>query len=155
MENQRGIFILTAFKKILENLIYNDKYASIDEHMSESNIGGRRNRTSSDHLFVAHGIINSVINGDEDCVDFLVYDVKKAFDKLNLQDTMNDLYDTIAQEERDDKIALLFEANKENQVAINTPVGRTQSINLKELVQQGGKLRPILWQNSIKNVGKK
>ena len=72
--------------------------------MSESNIGGRKGRTSRDHPFVANGIINSVINGEEECIDFLVYDVKKAFDKLNLQESMNDLYDTITPDKRDDKL---------------------------------------------------
>ena len=80
MENQRGIFILTSFKKVVENLIYNDKYEAIDKGMSESNIGGRKGRTSRDHLFIANGIINSVINGEEESVDFLVYNIKKAFD---------------------------------------------------------------------------
>ena len=51
---------------------------------------------------------------------------------------MNDLYDIITINERDDKIALLFEVNNKNLVAVNTPVGATERIMIRKLVQQGG-----------------
>ena len=34
MNNERGIFILTALKKILDKLIYVEKYDGIDKNMS-------------------------------------------------------------------------------------------------------------------------
>ena len=44
LDNDRGIFIITVMKKILDKLIYVDKYDDIDNNMSESNIGARKNR---------------------------------------------------------------------------------------------------------------
>ena len=61
LENDRGIFILTVLRKILDKLLYNDNYDSIDQNMSESNIGARKRRNIRDHLFVIYGIINSVL----------------------------------------------------------------------------------------------
>ena len=91
LNSERGIFILTSLKRILDKQIYVDKYSSIDENMSDSNIGARRGRNIKNHLFMIYGIINSVVRGNEDCVDIQNYNIKKAFDGLWLED----VYDTL------------------------------------------------------------
>ena len=92
LNNDRGIFILTVLKKILDKLIYSDFCVDIDRNMSDSNIGARRRRNIKDHLFIIHGIINSVVRGDEECVDIQIYDLEKAFDALWLTDCLNDVF---------------------------------------------------------------
>ena len=72
-----------------------------------------------------------------------------------IDDSMNYLYDTLTPDERDDKIALLFEVNNENLVAVNTPFGTTERKVVKKLVQQGGKFGPTLCSNTMDSVGKK
>ena len=94
LESDRGLFILPVFKKVFDKLIYQEKYPFIDEKMSDSNIGARRGKNIKNHLFIVYGIINSVLNGDIACIDIQVYDLIKAFDRLWLQDVMNDLYDS-------------------------------------------------------------
>ena len=64
MNNERGIFILTALKKILDKLIYIEKYGDIDKNMSDSNIGARKQRNIKNHLFIIYGKINSVVKGN-------------------------------------------------------------------------------------------
>ena len=155
MNNERGIFILTALKKILDKLIYVEKYDGIDKNMSDSNIGARRGRNIKNHLFIIYGIINSVVKGTESCIDLQIYDLEKAFDALWLEDCMNDLYDTIEEEERDEKIALLYKSNEENLVAVNTAVGITNRINMPTIVQQGGTWGPCLCSNTVDQIGKK
>ena len=54
-------------KKILDRLIYVDNYDDIDKKMSDSNIGARKQRNIKDHLLIIHGVINSVIRGNEEC----------------------------------------------------------------------------------------
>ena len=93
MDSDRGIFLLTILKKILDKLIYNDNYKNIDQNMSDSNIGSRKRRNAKDHLFIIHGVINSVIRGKEDPIDLQIYDLEKAFDALWLEDCLNDLFD--------------------------------------------------------------
>ena len=95
MNNERGIFILSALKKILDKLIYFDKFEEIDSNMFNSNIGARKGRNIKDHLFLIYGIINSVIRGNEPCIDIQIYDLEKAFDALWLEDCMNDVFDTL------------------------------------------------------------
>ena len=155
MDSERGIFILTSLKRILDKLLYFDNFGDIDKNMSDSNIGARRNRSIKDHLFMIYGIINSVVRGKEDCVDIQIYDIEKAFDALWLIDCLNDVYDSLPLSKRNDKLALLFEANKRNMVAVNTAVGMTERINIPDIVQQGGTWGPGLCSNSVDTLGKK
>ena len=155
LDNDRGIFILTALKKILDNLIYIDKFEDIDKNMSDSNIGARKGKNVKNHLFIIYGIINSVIKGNEPCIDIQIYDLVKAFDALWLEDCMIDAYDTLSSSKRDEKLALLFESNRDNLVAVNTAVGITSRINIPKIVQQGGTWGPCLCSNSVDTLGKK
>lgn len=84
LENDRGIFIQTVLKKVLDKLIYAGNIDTIDQAMSDSNIGARKQRNIRDHLFILYAVINSVIKGGEECIDIQVCDIQKAF---------NDLYD--------------------------------------------------------------
>ena len=155
MDNERGIFILSSMKKILDKLIYIEKFEDIDKNMSNSNIGARKGRNVKAHLFLIYGIINSVIRGDEPCIDVQIYDLVKAFDSLWLEDCMIDAYDSLEKENRDDKVSLLYESSKENLVAINTAVGQTKRISMPRIVQQGGTWGPLLCSNTVDTIGKK
>ena len=155
MNNDRGIFILTVLKKILDKLIYNDNYEDIDKNMSDSNVGARKRRNIKDHLLIVHGVINSVIRGNEPCVDIQIYDLEKAFDALWLEDCLNDVFDNISEQNRNDKISLLYESNKTNMVAVKTAVGMTKRVNMPSIVQQGGTWGSLLCSNSIDTLGKK
>ena len=155
LDNDRGIFILTVMKKILDKLIYVDKYDDIDKNMTDSNIGARKNRNIKDHLLIIHGIINSVVRGNEDCIDVQIYDLEKAFDALWLEDVLNDAFDSLEEKSRDDKISLLYEANRNNLVAVKTGVGLTKRVNIPNIVQQGGTWGPLSCSNSIDTIGKK
>ena len=155
LNNDRGIFLLTVLKKVLDKLIYNDSYADIDQNMTDSNIGSRKKRNIKDHLLIIHGIINSVIKGKEDPIDIQIYDLEKAFDAMWLEDCLNDVYDNLNQENRNDKISLLYESNRVNMIAVNTAVGLTDRVNIPTVVQQGGISGSILCSNSIDMIGKK
>ena len=108
-----------------------------------------------DHLLIIHGIINSVVNGNEDCIDLQIYDLEKAFDGLWLEDCLNDIYDNTPKENRNDKISLLYESNRKNLVAVKTAAGMTDRVNIPTIVQQGGTWGPLLCSNSVDTLGKK
>ena len=155
MNSERGIFILTSLKRILDKLLYFDNYDDIDYNMSDSNIGARKDRNIKNHLFMIYGIINSVIRGKEECIDIQIYDIIKAFDGLWLEDCLNDVYDSVSPTKRNDKLAVLYEANKKNLVAVKTAVGMTERIDIPNIVQQGGTWGPGLCSNSVDKLGKK
>ena len=45
LANDRGIFLLSILRKVLDKLVYNEKYPDKDLAMSVSNIGARKNKT--------------------------------------------------------------------------------------------------------------
>ena len=154
LDSDRGIFVISILKRLIDRMIYNDKYDHIESNMSDSNIGGRRNMNIKNHLFIIHGIINAVIQGDALPIDIQIYDIVKAFDILWLEDCMNDLIDTIPASQQDDKMALLYEGNQHNMVAINTAVGQTERVDIERIVMQGGTWGPIKCSNTIDKIGK-
>ena len=68
----------------------------------------------------------------------MIYDLVQAFDSLWLIDCMNDMYDILPGHKHDKKLALVYELNRRNLVAVNTPVGLTERIEIPDIVQQGG-----------------
>ena len=72
-----------------------------------------------------------------------------------LEDCLNDLVDTLPEEDRDDKVALLHETNQVNMVAVKTAAGLTQRENIPNIVQQGGTWGSMLCSNSVDTLGKK
>ena len=98
----------------------------------------RRRRNIKDHLLIIHGVINSVIRGEEECIDIQIYDIEKVCHAMWLEDCMNDIVDTLPKDKQNDKISLLYESNKSNLVAVKTASGLTERVNIPCLVQQGG-----------------
>ena len=154
LESDRGIFGLSVFRKIIDKLIYKEKYPLIDEEMTDSNIGARQKRNIKNHLFIVYAVINSVLRGESECIDINIYDLIKAFDVLWLADSMNDLWDILPARARDDKLGLIYETSRTNLVAVNTAVGQTERTNIPEITAQGGTWGPMLCSNSIDTVGK-
>ena len=91
--NYRGVFRVTVFRSILDRLVYNDAYETIDKHLTDGNVGARRERNIRDNIFVVGAVIKSVINVGEDPIQIQVMDVEKCFDKLWLESTTNALYE--------------------------------------------------------------
>ena len=82
ISNERGIFNLSKVRSILDKLLYSDIYEGVDQNMSFSNCGGRKDRNIRDHLFVVYACINDVINGSGESFDIQGYDVMKCFDEM-------------------------------------------------------------------------
>ena len=154
LSNDRGIFILSILRKIMDKVLYAHFYPSLDTAMSDSNIGARKKRNVRNHLFMVYGIINDVVRNGIEQVDILIYDLVQAFDSLWLHDCLNDIYDLLPDSKRDRKLALVYQTNRHNLVAVNTPVGLTERIDTPEIVQQGGGWGPIECSVSIDKIGR-
>ena len=83
MNNYRGVFRVSVLRSILDRLIYNDCYHTIDDNISDQNVGARKYRNIRDNIFVLGSVINSVIHGNEHPIQIQVKvgDVDKCFDK--------------------------------------------------------------------------
>ena len=126
----RGIFRVPIFRTILDRLIYNDQYEVIDEALSDSNVGARKNRNVRDNIFVLNAITNSVINGNSEPIDIQVFDIEKCFDALWVQECINDVYETGFD---NDKLPLLFSENQHAKIAVKTPTGISKRVSIRNM----------------------
>ena len=140
LENERGIFMLNLVRKIKDKMILNDVYEDIDANMSDSQVGGRSKRGIIDHLFIVYSVINSVAQKESAPVDLEIYDISKMFDALWIEECCNDMYEAGVV---DDKMALIYAANEKNLVAVSTPAGMTDRVEINRIITQGGSLGPI------------
>ena len=110
LQNDRGVHSVTKFRGIIDKLLYNDKYQEIDGNMSDCNVGGRRNRSIRDNLFVIYAVINDALGYQKVEVDIQFYDITQCFNSMWYEETMNDMWDSLTI--RDDKFALISEMNR-------------------------------------------
>ena len=108
LNNDRGVFNIITVRSIIDNLMYNDYYDLIDQNMSDSNVGGRRQRNIRDNLFIVYGVMNYALRENLE-VDMGLYDLEKCFDSMWYEETMNDLWDAGIQ---DEKFALIGKLNE-------------------------------------------
>ena len=76
--NYRGVFRVQILRSILDRLTYNDCYYTIDQSLTDGNVGARKQRSVRDNIFVNSAISNSVINGGSAPIQVQVMDAKNA-----------------------------------------------------------------------------
>ena len=152
LESDRGIFLVNLFRTILMKMIYGRKYDIIEDSMSDSNIGARKRKNIRNHIFVVNSIIHDVLSKkSKEPVDIMVMDYKQMFDSECLFECMNDLYEAGV---TDDDFALVYEANRENFVAVHTPNGLSRRDVFKDIVMQGDVLAPLISSLQVDTIGK-
>ena len=149
IEYERGIFILLVIRMIKDKMIYNDTKGNIK--ISDSQVGGRTEYSIRNHLFVIYSVLNSVIQKESPPVDIHMYDLCKCFDSLWLEECCNNLYEAGI---TDDKLALIYEGNRVNNVAVRTPGGLTDRILIERIVTQGGVTGPLCCSVQTDAIGK-
>ena len=152
LESDRGIFLVSIFRTILMKMIYGEKYDVIDHSMSDSNIGSRKQKNIRNHIFVVNSIIQDVLSKkSKEPIDIMVLDYKQMFYSECLFECMNDLFEAGVD---DDMFALIYEANKENYVAVHTPNGLSRREPFNEIVMQGDVLAPLISSLQVDTMGK-
>ena len=130
----RGIFRVTVMRNILERLVYNDMYETIERNLTDSNVGNRKRRNIRDNLFVINAILMSANSKHVKPVDVVVTDIQKCFDTMWAQESLNDLYDLGF---KNDKLSLLACEDETAEVVIKTSVGKTKRISIHNIIMQG------------------
>ena len=133
-------------------LIYLDNYEVLDSSMSDSQVGARRGKSVRNHIWVLNGVICDVLSTKKKTpVDLQIFDYKQCFDSLWLQECMNDIYKGGIQ---DDKFALLYNVNTRVNVAVKTPVGKTERGIITNAIIQGDVFGPMLCGKQVDEIGK-
>ena len=149
IENERGIFILSVLRMIKDRLIHNDVKSVVT--MSDSQVGSREEYSLRNHLFILYSCLNSAIRHESPPIDIHMYDLSKCFDALWLEECCNNLYEAGVV---DDKLALIYEGNRVNQVAIRTPAGLSERAVIERIVTQGGVTGPMCCAVQTNTTGK-
>ena len=151
IQNDRGIFIVNVIKSIFMKVVWSEVYDTLDKNMSDSNVGGRKDKNIKNHVFIINGIINDVINGKAEPIDIEIIDYRQCFDSMWLSESINYLFESGIQ---DNYLALIHAANAENHVAVKTPAGITERKVINKIVMQGEVTGPGQCSNQIDTVGK-
>ena len=152
LKNERGIFVLSAVRTILMRLCYNTNYETINSHMSDSNVGGRKSMSSINHIFVINGIIHETLSSKHvKPVTLQVLDFKQMFDSMDLKEAVADLYDSGM---KDNSLVLLYEANRNIKVRVKSSYGLSVESNFEQIVLQGDTWAPLMASNQVDKFGK-
>ena len=150
LENQRGIAIVNKFKDILMKIIYLEEYENIDENMSDSNIGARKNLNIRNHIFIINSIINESLQ-QKTPIDVIISDYRQCFDVLWNNEVTNDLFENGVTNRN---LNIIHKANETNHVAVVTSVGKTEAKEIKDTILQGETMAPIACSSLVDSVGK-
>ena len=133
-------------------MIYMDYYSILDKSMSDSQVGARKDKNIRNHIWIIHGIITDVLSKkNKKPIDIQIFDYKQCFDGLWLQECMNDMYEGGMQ---DDKFALLYNFNKNVNIAVKTPVGKTDRTSILDAITQGDVYGPMFCSKQVDTIGK-
>ena len=83
---------------------------------------------------------------------FQINDYEQMFDSINLQEAISDVYDCGF---NDDKLPLVYQANAEIEMAVNTPHGLSERQTIKDIVLQGDTFGSILASVQVDSIGKR
>ena len=152
LNSDRGVFNVVKLRTILDKLVYQDNYEIIDENMSCSNIGARKNRNIRDHLFVVNGVLNDALYNKREDIDIQIYDISKCFDKMWYEETANDVYEAGV---TGDSFVVMANSNQKCEVAVKTPWGSlTDRVCLNRIEMQGTNPAPLKCSVQVDTLGK-
>ena len=147
LKNERGIFLVNIVRGIFMKVLFIRKYEMINTNMAESNIGGRRDKSSINNIWILNGIIHDQLSSVKNHpIVIQQYDFTQMFDGMNLKEALSDLFNSGIE---DDTIQLLYQANKNIAVQVKTPFGLTEEVVLEEVVLQGEVWGPSLASNQV------
>ena len=118
--------------------------------MSDCNVGGRKNRSIRDNLFIINAVINDALLYQQVEIDIQFYDLSQCFDSQWYEETMNDLWESMTI--RDDKFSLISEMNREVDLFVKTPVGDSEVFTMEKIEQQGTVMGPIKCSNQMDTI---
>ena len=152
LKNDRGVFIVSIFRSILLKLIHKRKYDIVDFNMSDSNIGARKRKNVRNHVWILNGIMHDVLSSKKNTpIDVQILNYIQCFDSLWLEASLNDIYEGGI---KDDTLALLYDVNSNVNMAIRTPVGKTERKTIQKVVLQGDVFGSLLCSNQVDMFGK-
>ena len=118
--------------------------------MSDSNVGGRKRKNIRNHIFIVNDIMIEALKNKTN-VDIEILDYRQYFDGMWLQETINDLFEAGLV---NDNLNLIYKLNEKNNVAVVTPQGLTERVEISSIVMQGENFAPLECSVQVDTYGK-
>ena len=150
-DSYRGVFRTTSLRNIMDRLIYIDEYGTIDDNLTDCNVGSRKKRNIRDNLFVMNAIMNASKRGADEACDVSVYNVQKCFDNLWLSECINNIFEAGL---TNDKLCLLYYSNKQARIGIKNPSGISDRMVIEDTVMQGTVWAGLMCTSTMDKLGK-
>ena len=150
MNSKRGLFLTNIISKVVEKLIRNRTKSKIQNNMTPFQCGGVQNRGICDNLFIVNTTIEE-FKWRKENLYILFADLEKCFDKLWLKDCIFEIVEAGMPEE---EAMYVYNMNKNIKIKVDTPVGKTNEFQLKEVVRQGTIMGPPLCGVSTDKINK-
>ena len=150
LENEPGIFRVSVIRSILMNLIYERNYSEIDKRISDCQMGGRRQKSSKNNIFILNSIIHDVMLKNAEPVVLQFYDYSHMFDLINLNEAISYIFDTVLY---NDSLGLIYKSNNKVSMAVKTPHGLTDRHIVKNKILQGDKFGSLLASVQVDKIG--
>ena len=115
-------------------------------------MGGRKGKGCRNNIFIVNGIIHDVMSSQKKHPVLLqIYDYRQMFDAINLEEALSDIYDAGL---KDDNLSIIYGANKDINMAVNTPNGLSERQDIKNVVLQGDTWGSLLASVQVDSIGK-
>ena len=145
MDNQRGITVSSAIGTIAEEIVFNRITNLMD--FTQAQAGGRKGSSPADHIFIIRNII-SIAKADKRNIIITFYDVRKAYDKAD----MNDMLYSLNKSNVSGRLWRLTKSLNQGLTArVNTKAGITREIKRETGGKQGGKVIVPLFAKMMDN----
>ena len=133
-------------------LIYNLKKLKVEAHMSDSNMGGRTNKSCTYHIWILNGIIHDQLSSIRKTpVVIQQYDFCQMFDGMENSEACGDIFNYGV---NDDHLKLIHEANREVVINVKTPHGISGDYTLTQRIMQGDTWAPSMASAQVDSFGK-
>ena len=137
--NERGITISSNVGKILEKILKERMEKKIN--ITQMQGGGKKKIGTVDHLLIVNNTLNKE-KKNKKSFHIVFLDVEKAYDKAWLQGILDVLYRNGLQ---DRQWCYFMKLNEDNKAVIDTHVGDTREISIKNTLRQGSALSGIAY----------
>ena len=132
-------------RNLLDRMIILDEQEDVAKNIGCFQVGNQKSRSIRDNILIIHAVVNEAKMKNIK-LDLIFVDIKQCFDSIWLDEAINDLYDSGITSRN---LNLLYEGNKKTQMCVDTNVGRSQRVELVNVVMQGSVPGGLICSNQI------
>ena len=138
-------------RNLLDRLVYFDEKDQISKSMGHFQVGNQQGRNIRDHTLIVHAVVNEA-HLKKLQVDIQFTDIKQCFDSIWLDEATNDIYSSGVTSRN---LNILYEGNRKTRMCVETNFGKSERVELRNVVMQGSVPGGVICSNQISKLSQK